>query len=415
MKIIVLGCGVIGVTTAWFLSRDGHDVTVIEREAAAADGTSFANAGLLSPGHAFTWARPGVPMTLLRSFWRDDTGLRLRLRLDPRMWSWGLKFLAQCTHDRARVNSLGKLRISLFSQEVLHDLLAGTDIAFDHQRGGILYLNRDPAALDRSIAEMTLLVDNGVTMEVLDAAGCARIEPALAHLGSELAGAVYCPDDEHGDCNMFTRALAGLAADAGVKFQFNTTIEDIATESDAIARVITDKGDFTADDYVLALGPYSPIIARRIGVNLPIYPVKGYSMTFPVTPDHQGPIGSGVDKDMLMAWSRLGDRLRLTSTAEIAGYDYSRPPAQYAAMRRAAEILFPNGADYDNAETWCGLRPMTPEGMPIFGRGRHKNLWFNTGHGSMGWTMACGSARVTADLIAGREADIDLTGMTFAG
>lgn len=415
MKIIVLGSGVIGVTTAWFLSRDGHEVTVIDREAAVADGASFANAGLLSPGHAFTWARPGVPMTLLRSFWRDDTGLRLRLRLDPRMWSWGLKFLAQCTHDRARVNSLGKLRISLFSHEILRDLLAETTIAFDHQRGGILYLNRDPAALDRSIAEMALLVDNGVRMEILDAAGCARIEPALAHLGSELAGAVYCPDDEHGDCNMFTRALAGLAADAGVKFQFNTTIENVAADSDAITRVITDKGDFTADAYVMALGPYSPIIARRIGVNLPIYPVKGYSMTIPVTADNQGPTGSGVDKDMLMAWSRLGNRLRLTSTAEIAGYDLSRPPAQYAAMRRAAESLFPNGADFDRAETWCGLRPMTPEGMPIFGHGRHKNLWFNTGHGSMGWTMACGSARVTADLIAGREAQIDLTGMKLVG
>lgn len=415
MKILVLGGGVIGVTTAWFLSRDGHDVTIIDREAAVADGTSFANAGLLSPGHAFSWARPGVPMTLLRSFWRDDTGLRLRLRLDPDMWSWGLKFLAQCTHRRARVNSLGKLRISLYSQQVLKDLAADTGVAFDHRHDGILYLHRDAAALERGVAEMALLVEHGVKMEVLDGAGCARVEPALAHLGPELAGAVYCPDDEHGDCNMFTRSLAALAADAGVKFQLGTTIGALDADGGTIARVVTDKGEFTADAYVMALGPQSPLIARRIGVKLPIYPVKGYSMTFPVTPDHQGPTGSGVDKDLLMAWSRLGDRLRLTSTAEIVGYDLSRPPAQYAAMRRAVESLFPGGADYDSAEIWCGLRPLTPEGTPILGRGRHANLWFNTGHGSMGWTMACGSARVTADLIAGRAAEIDLTGMKLAG
>ena len=262
---------------------------------------------------------------------------------------------------------------------------------------------------------MELLVDNGVKMEVLDAAGCARIEPALAHLGAELAGAVYCPEDEHGDCNMFTRALAGRAADAGVEFQFNTTIQAVAVKGAAIARMFTDKGNFTVDAYVMALGTHSPIVARRIGVDFPIYPVKGYSMTIPVTPDHQGPAGSGVDKDSLMAWSRLGDRLRLTSTAEIAGYDHSRPPAQYARMRRGAESLFPNGADFDRAKTWCGLRPMTPEGTPIFGRGRHENLWFNTGHGSMGWTMACGSAQVTADLIAGRKVAIDFAGMQLAG
>ncbi|NQU72781.1 MAG: D-amino acid dehydrogenase [Rhodospirillales bacterium] len=413
MKIIVLGGGVIGVTTAWFLSRDGHDVTVIDREETVADGTSFANAGLLSPGHAFAWARPGVPATLLRSFWRDDTGLRLRPRLDPAMWSWGIKFLAQCTHGRARVNSLRKLRISAYSQDVLHDLIADTGIAFDHGRGGILYLHRDAAALDRGIAEMRLLVDEGVRMEVLDAQGCARVEPALAHLGPDLAGAVYCPDDEHGDCNKFTRALGDLAAGAGVTFQFNTTIQGIEADGASIARVLTDNGDFTADAYVMALGPQSPLVARGLGVKLPIYPVKGYSMTFPVTSSHQGPIGSGVDEGLLMAWSRLGDRLRLTSTAEIAGYDLSRPPAQYAAMRRAAESLFPGGADYDHGEVWCGLRPLMPEGTPIFGRGRHKNLWFNTGHGSMGWTMACGSARVTADLIAGRNAGIDLTGMVL--
>lgn len=414
MKILVLGGGVIGVTTAWFLSRDGHEVTVIDREAAVADGTSFANAGLISPGHAFSWARPGAPATLLRSLWRGDTGLRLRPRMDPRMWSWGLKFLAQCSHGRARVNSLGKLRISLYSQNVMRELVDDTGLDFDDQRAGILYLNRDAAALDRSIAEMELLVENGVKMEILDAAGCARVEPALAHLGSELAGAVYCPDDDHGDCNMFTRALAGLAAEAGVAFRFNTAIGRIEAEKGAVTRVVTDQGDVTADAYVMALGPYSPVAARRIGVNLPIYPVKGYSMTIPISPDHQGPAGSGVDKDQLMAWSRLGDRLRLTSTAEITGYDLSRPPAQYAAMRRAAEALFPNGADYDNAETWCGLRPMTPEGTPIFGRGRHDNLWFNTGHGSMGWTMACGSARVTADLIAGRKPDLDLSGMSLS-
>lgn len=413
MKILVLGGGVIGVTTAWFLAADGHRVTVVDREATVAEGTSFANAGLISPGHAFSWARPGVPMTLLRSLWRDDTGLRLRPRADPHMIAWGLKFLAQCTHARSRINSLAKLRISVYSQEVMRPLVDEAEIEFDHLRRGILYLHRDPAALERGVAEMQLLVDHGIRMEMLDAEGAARIEPALA--AEDIAGAIFCPDDESGDCNKFTRALAARCAGAGVEFRFDTAIQRIEADGDRITGVVTDTGNLTADTYVMALGPHSPILARPLGVKLPIYPVKGYSMTVKIGDGARAPSGSGVDESLLMAWSRLGDRMRLTSTAEIAGYDLSRPAAQYDRMRRAASRLFPEAGDYDAAETWAGLRPMTPEGTPIFGRARHRNLWFNTGHGSMGWTMACGSARIAADLIAGRDPEIDLGGMMLPG
>ena len=410
MRVVVLGAGVAGVTTAWFLARDGHEVTVIDRQPVAANETSFANAGLVSPGHAFSWASPKAPRVLLKSLFRDDTGLRLKLRADPRLWLWCLKFLRNCTSERARVNSLRKLRICAYSHDVLTALVEESEIDYHRTTGGILYLHRDPGALARAAGEMRLLAEDGVRFETLDADGVVRVEPALAAAEKGIVGAIYCPDDESGDCNLFTRELAARCAAAGVAFRYETTITAIQGSGDRIERIVTDKGDIAGDAFVMSLGSFSPIHARGLGVRLPIYPVKGYSMTIPIDGHNGAPRLSGVDETTLTAWSRLGDRLRLTSTAEISGYDRALNPTQFARMRRAAERLFPDGAAYGKATEWAGLRPQTPEGTPILGKARHGNLWFNTGHGSMGWTMGAGSGRITADLIAGRDPGIALDG-----
>lgn len=415
MRIVVLGAGVVGVTTAWFLARDGHEVTVLDRQPEPANETSFANAGLISPGHAFSWASPKAPKMLLRSLFHDDTGLRLKPAVDPRLWVWCLKFLRNCTSRRARANSLAKLRMSAYSQQVLHGLIAETGIDYHRTVGGILYLHRDARALLRAAHEMRLLAEQGIRFDILDSAAAVRVEPALAPAGDRIAGAVYCPDDESGDCHLFTVRLAERCAEFGVDFRFATAVNAIEASGERIERVVTDVGDVGGDAYVLALGSYSPLCAARLGIRLPVYPVKGYSMTIPIDGHNGAPRLAGVDETSLTAWSRLGDRLRLTSTAEIAGYDRTLHQAQFARMRRTAEELFPDGAAYDKAVQWAGLRPQTPEGTPIFGRARYANLWFNTGHGSLGWTMGPGSGRITADLIAGRQPEISLDGYLLDG
>lgn len=413
MEILVLGGGVIGVTTAWYLAADGHDVTVIERQPELANETSFANAGLVSPGHALSWASPRAPIALLRSLFDSAMPLRLRWRADARMWMWCLRFLRNCTAARWRVNSRRKLEICRYSLQALDALVADTGIDYHRRKGGILYLYRNSRALEQAMRHVRVLMDAGLDILVLDEAGCVQREPALGAASYGIAGALVCPDDESGDCNLFTRRLAELCAARGVRFSLETEIRALVPDGARIDRVETDKGPLTADAYVMALGSYSPVHARRLGVDLPIYPLKGYSLTVPVKAGGKAPQMSGVAEEHLLAWSRFGDRLRLTSVAEFAGYDTEPDDARYAVMLDLAGALFPDAADYADASFWTGLRPMTPEGTPIHGRGPHQNLWYNTGHGSMGWSMACGSARITADLLAGREPGIDLAGMVL--
>ena len=411
MKVAVLGGGIIGVTTAWFLVRDGHQVTVIDRGDTPAAETSFANAGFIAPGRALSWAAPGAPALWMRSLFRKDAPIKLRLRADPALWRWCFGFLGNCTDARWRANSLRKLEVCLYSQRVLDTLVADTGLVFHRRSDGILYLHRDQTELKLALEKMRLLTGHGVAIEVLDADGCVRLEPALAASIDAIAGAIHCPGDESGDCNLFTRKLAELAAIRGVMFRMDAKIENIVADGTTIVRVETDAGAVTADAFVMALGSYSAVHARRLGIRLPVYPLKGYSVTVPAGP--QAPTMAGLDEANHFAWSRFGARLRLASGTELTGYD-TRPNAAYhARLLRLARGLFPEGGDYDNPECWAGLRPMTPEGTPIFGRRRYANLWFNTGHGSMGWSMACGSARVTADLIAGRRPEIDLAGMSL--
>lgn len=414
-QTVILGAGVIGVTLAYYLANEGHRVTVIDRQQTAAAETSFANAGLVAPGHALTWASPRAPKILWRSLFRDDQALRLKLRADPRMWTWCLKFLKNCTAEKSRLNTTRKLGLCVYSQQELQALTAETRLEYHRQEGGLLYVHRNEASLQSAIRNSAILRDNGLRLDVLDAAQCARIEPTLEAASGKIVGGLYCPTDESGDARVFTLNLAELCKTMGVTFRFGTTITGFDASSDRVNQVLTDQGPIAGDTFVLALGSYSSIVGRKLGLDLPVYPVKGYSATVPIDGHNGAPTIGGVDDTNLVAWARMGNRLRLTATAEFTGYDTSHRPADFAMMLSTAKDLFPDGGDYARASYWACLRPMTPEGTPIFGRARHRNLFLNTGQGHMGWTMACGSGRVVADLIAGRRPGIDLAGMLYAG
>ena len=293
-------------------------------------------------------------------------------------------------------------------------IAAETAIDYDRQTGGLLYLYRSQESFDRGVANTGILAGDGQDLRPLDREAAARIDPALAAVKDRFAGAIHCPTDESGDSRKFTLALAARCAERGAQFLYGTTIQAIETDGDRVTAVVTDQGRLTAEAYVMALGVESPRFARRLGVTLPVYPVKGYSLTLPVAGRNNPPTLGGVDEDNLIAYARLGDRLRVTATAEFTGYDLSHKPGDFAAMLRAVRDLFPEGADYEQPRYRACLRPMTPGGSPIFGLGRQRNLHYNTGHGHMGWTMACGAAHIAADLIAGRRPEIDLTGMTLA-
>jgi D-amino-acid dehydrogenase len=415
MKILVMGAGVIGVTTAYQLLKDGHEVAVVERLERAGEETSAGNAGLIAPGHSYAWASPAAPGILLKSLFREGQALRFRLRPDPRLWAWSLKFLRQCTAERARINTLRKHALCRYSQDMLHQVVAETGVEYDGLDGGLLYLYRDPANFEQAAVKTRLLAEAGQEIETIDMARAIEIDPALAPARDKLAGAIFCPTDESGDSRLFTQALAGVCAGRGASFHYGTTIRRIAVAGDRVEKVVTDRGEFSSDAYVMALGCDSPILARQLGVKMSVYPIKGYSVTIPVETANRdkAPRIGGVDEDNLVAYVRMGERLRITATAEFAGYDLSHRPSDFRHMLAAARDLFPEGCAFDKPSYRACLRPMTPEGAPIFGLGPQANLYFNTGHGHMGWTMANGAARIAADLIAGREPAVDLAGMTL--
>ncbi len=415
MRVVVLGAGVIGVATAYYLAKGGAQVTVVDRQGEAAGETSYANAGLIAPTHAYAWASPRAPGILLASLWRDDTALRLKPRFDPALVRWGLGFLANCTAARNRANTLNKLRLCLYSRECLVQLRAAEGLGYDQATRGALYLYRDAAHLAVGLANARLLQDHGATIEAIDVERLAALEPALAHMNGRLSGALYAAEDESGDCRLFSLALAERCRALGVAFRWNETVRSLAAEGERVRGVVTDRDRIEGDAFVLALGSYSPRVARSVGLGLPIYPVKGYSLTFPIRDTRAAPVIPGVDEKYLVAYARLGDRLRVTATAEFAGYDTGHRPRDFAVMTRVARELFPDAADTERPEYWACLRPMTPDGPPIMGRTRHANLWLNTGHGHIGWTMAAGSGRIVADLISGRKPEIDLTGLTLEG
>lgn len=414
MKTVILGGGIVGVTTAYYLAKAGEQVTVLERNPGVALETSFANAGLISPGHSYTWASPQAPKILLKSLFSEDQALRLRLIPDWRMYAWCWEFLKNCTAARARLNTSRKVRLSSYSQAQIQKVTDDEQLQYDRTSKGLLYLHRDEASFSRAIDNMSVLTDSGLVLQTLNAAETLAREPALASAGAKLAGSIFCPSDESGDAHLFTKALYERCLLLGVKFEFDTTILAVSASADSVEYVETSRGRFSADRFVLAMGCYAPKFARKLGYRLPVYPVKGYSVTFPVAEKHEAPIIGGLDEHNLIAWARFGNRLRFTATAEFSGFNTKHRPSDFTHTLKSARDLFPNGADYSKPTYWAGLRPMTPNGTPILGPARHRNLFFNVGHGHLGWTWSCGTASVTSDLMLGRNPEIDMTGLMYS-
>jgi D-amino-acid dehydrogenase len=414
MRIVVLGGGVVGVTTAYQLQKDGHDVVLLERNSEVASGASWGNAGMIAPGHSFVWSSPRAPMILLKSLILKDQALRFKFSVDPRLYSWSWLFLMECTSEKARRNTLLKHRLAAYSQTVLKQVVADEAIDYDRNDRGILYFHRSQEALDNGWKQMKLLESDGQAIELLDRDRVVALDPSLAPARDKIVGGIYCPTDETGDSAKFTRALAAKVAERGGVIHSGATITSLDTAGDDIIQVLTDRGSFKGDAYVLALGAQRPILARKIGIRLPIYPIKGYSLTVPVGNRPMPPTVACVDEHNLVAISRMGDRIRVTATAEFAGYDTSHRPSDFAFMKQVTQELYPEGGDYDRAEMWAGLRPMTPNNLPFFGRRRFRNLFLNTGHGHIGWTMSHGSAKITADLVAGRTPAISMEGLLAA-
>jgi D-amino-acid dehydrogenase len=413
MRVLVLGAGVIGVTAAWELSLAGHEVTIVDRQAQPGLETSFANAGEVSPGYSAPWAGPGVPVKAVKWLLMRHRPLVVRPHLDLAMVRWVLATLGNCTAARYAVNKKRMVRLAEYSRDCLRALRASTGIAYDERAQGTLQLFRTQKQFDGAASDIAVLKDSGVAHELLDAAGCIRHEPALAGVVEKIVGGLRLPGDETGDCFKFTQALAGLAAQRGVAFRFGTRIQALVRRGDRIEGVATDAGHLDADAYLVALGSYSPLLLAPIGIDIPVYPVKGYSITVPIAAPAGAPESTVMDESHKVAVTRLGDRIRAGGTAELAGYSLKLHDARRQTLEHVVRDLFPRGGDLGRVEFWCGLRPMTPDGTPVVGPTPIGNLFLATGHGTLGWTMAAGTARVIADVVSGRAPGIDLAGLTI--
>jgi D-amino-acid dehydrogenase len=411
MKILILGSGVIGTTTAHYLAEAGHEVEVVDRQKEPALETSFANAGQVSPGYASPWAGPGVPVKAIRWLLMKHGPLVIRPLVDPAMWSWAFTMLRNCTAERYAVNKARMVPIAEYSRDNLRALRKSTGISYDERSQGTLQLFRTQKQLDGTGGDIEVLKQFGVPYELLDPAGCIAAEPALVSVREKFKGGLRLPGDETGDCQMFTTRLAEYAMARGVTFRFGTTIEKILATGGAVTGVATSAGLLTADAYVVALGSHSPTILRPLGLRVPIYPIKGYSITVPINDARGAPESTVMDETYKVAITRLGNRIRVGGTAAISGYDMALHESRKATLVHSVGDLFPKGGDLSKATFWCGLRPMTPDGPPIIGQAGPKNLFLNTGHGTLGWTMACGSGKVLADIISGKRPEIDVSAL----
>lgn len=414
MKILVLGSGVIGVTSAWYLARTGHDVTLVDRQPQPAMETSFANGGQVSWGAANPWAAPDIPGKALGWLFGRHSPLVLRPRLDPAMWLWLGQMLRNCTRARYLANKERQLRLARYSHACLTELRNELGLHYDHGTHGLLILYRSARDLEAATHEAQTLYRLGIAYRFLDRAACVVHEPALSDSRDKFMGGMLFPGDESGDCRRFTDELAARSQQHGVKFLASTNVVRLIADGDRISRIITDHGDLTADRYVLACGSYTPLLLKPLGIRLPVYPVKGYSITVPITNDAAAPQGTLTDETYKVVITRLGNRMRAAGTAELCGYDLTLRRARLDTLVHVVRDLFPSAGDLVDAEPWAGLRPMTPDNPPVIGVTPYQNLFLNTGHGTLGWTMACGSGKVLADLIAGRSPEINLDGLTLA-
>ena len=413
MTVLILGSGVIGTSIAYYLARAGHQVTVVDRQPGPALETSYGNAGEVSPGYSAPWAGPGVPVKAIKWLLMHHSPLVIKPMLDPVMWRWCLQMLRNCTEARYRVNKGRMVRLAEYSRDCLKQLRADTGIDYDAREQGTLQLFRTQQQLDGIGKDVEILQQYGVPFQVLDQAGYLQYEPALSIVKEKFVGGLRLPGDETGDCFKFTQRLAKLAEAHGARFRFGETIRSIERQGQRITGVVTDRERLTADHCVLALGSYSPMLLKPLGIDIPVYPVKGYSITVPITDTRMAPESTIMDETHKVAVTRLGDRIRVGGTAQLSGFDLQLVEARRRTLEHVVTDLFPQGGDVSRAEFWTGLRPMTPDGTPIIGATPYDNLLLSTGHGTLGWTMAAGTGRVVADLISGRKPEISMEGLTM--
>jgi D-amino-acid dehydrogenase len=412
-SVLVLGSGVIGTSIAYYAARAGHEVTVVDRQPGPALETSFANAGEVSPGYSSPWAGPGVPLKAIQWMMMRHSPLVIWPLLDPAMWRWGFRMLANCTEKAYALNKSRMVPIAEYSRDCLKTLRAETGIAYDDRALGTLQLFRTQKQLDGTAKDIEVLKQYGVPYELLDHAGFVKVEPALHLTQDKFVGALRLPGDETGDCQLFTTRLAEMARALGVRFLFDTRIDAVEHDGRQVTGVRTSAGTLAADRYVAALGSFTPQMLRPLGLKLPVYPIKGYSITVPITNPRGAPESTVMDETHKVAVTRLGNRIRVGGTAEIAGYSLALREARRETLTHVVTDLFPTGGDVSQASFWCGLRPMTPDGAPLVGPTAVPNLLLATGHGTLGWTMAAGTGRAIADLISGRKPEISLDGLTL--
>lgn len=404
MRVLVLGSGVIGVTSAWYLARAGHEVTVVDREAAPALGTSFANAGQISPGYASPWAAPGVPLKAIKWMFQEHAPLSIKPdgTLFQLQWMW--QMLLNCTEARYAVNKERMVRLAEYSRDCIRALRAETGISYEGRQQGTLQLFRTAEQFDGAAKDIAVLAEAGVPYQLLSRDELAASEPALAAVSHKLTGGLRLPNDETGDCQLFTQRLAAMAASIGVSFLYNRSIDGLLTEGDAITGAVVQGQPMHADAVVVALGSWSTPFVRHVlpGLsNLPVYPLKGFSITVPMTDAARSPVSTVLDETYKVAITRFDDRIRVGGMAQIVGYDRTLDPGKRRTLEHVVTDLFPGAGDVSRASFWTGLRPMTPDGTPVVGAAGLRGLWLNTGHGTLGWTMACGSGQLLADLVSG--------------
>ena len=414
MQVVVMGSGVVGVTSAYYLAKAGFEVTVVDRQPGPGMETSFANAGQVSPGYSAPWAAPGIPLKGIK--WLFQHHAPLSIRPDGSLWQlqWMAMMLRNCTTERYAVNKSRMVRLAEYSRDCLRELRAETDIHYEQRTQGTLQVFRTQQQLDAASKDIAVLTECGVNFELLDREGCARVEPALDLVKEKLVGGLRLPGDETGDCQLFTTLLADEAKKLGVVFKYDLPVNRLLSSKGRITGIETGGEQILGDQFVVAMGSYSRPLLQELGLNIPVYPVKGYSLTVPITNSAASPVSTIMDETYKVAITRFDDRIRLGGMAELAGFDLSLNPRRRETLEMVAGDLFPQGGDIPAATFWTGLRPMTPDGTPIIGGTRYNNLWLNTGHGTLGWTMSCGSAKVLADLMDKRRPaiasdDLDLS------
>lgn len=416
---IILGAGVIGITTAWYLAKAGHQVTVVDRQPGPAQETSFANAGMISPGYSAPWAAPGVPLKAIKWLMSKHAPLAIRPTADLSQYRWMLQMLRNCTADRYAINKERMMRLADHSRQCLMALRAETGIDYQHRQRGTLQLFRTQKQLDAAAQDIAVLKQLGVPFDLLDQAGCVRAEPGLANSQNKFVGGLRLPLDETGDCQLFTAELEARCRALGVIFKYGCDINALNSDGKNATGVDITHRDgsretLSAENYVLALGSYSPALLRPLGMKLPVYPVKGYSLTIPVHNESKAPVSTIMDETYKVAITRFDDRIRVGGTAELAGFDLRLRNKPLATLRMVVNDLFPGGGDNNDSRYWAGLRPMTPDGTPVVGATNLPNLFLNTGHGTLGWTMSCGSAQVLADVVDKRHPAINTEGLDIS-